>query len=270
MVTEQIHELGLDGITWNGNMRSSIDAARVAACAASLDLHGQLVPIRVYRNGNGYEGQDGLHRCLAAQKLGWKTIKAVIDDRTLSEADGIETQWAINCVRTEVSLLDRARSIAKQIELTKRSPSEVGKRLRLSASTITKLLVIPNLPRSILDLISVGRIGLNAAYELSKVTDLERQAELARDVANGLLTRDGVATAVKRIKRPAAKASGPAVKRAVVLLGSGRSLTVAGEQLDFESFIDSCEIALAKAKKARRQSVSFQTFLKVARDQAKG
>jgi len=269
MVDERIHEIPLDAISLKGHIRSTIDESRVDLVASSFAIHGQLEPVRVLQKENGYEVLDGMHRCLAGKKRGWERIKAVFDERELSEVDSIETQLVLNTVRTDVSIPDRARNIAKLMEITNRSAAETASRLQISETTTTKLLAILKLPDPILDQVGT-RIGLNAAYELAKVTDPEQQAKLAREIVDGRLTRDGVVFAVKRIKQPAAKATGPAVKRAVLSLGTGRSITVADDQVDFDSFITSCEAAIAKAKKARAQSLSFQTFLKVARDQAKG
>jgi ParB/RepB/Spo0J family partition protein len=270
MATAQVQEIPLGAIRWDKNIRSSIDESRVNIYASSLHIHGQLVPIRVCHAAHGYDGQDGMHRWLAAQKLGWTTLNAIIEERTLSEAEDIETQLVANSIRTDVSIPDRARNIAKLLRLSGHSAAEVARRLQLSETTITKLLTILKLPEAILEQVGAGLIGLNAAYEIAKVSDVERQAALANEVVQGRLQRDGVARTAKRLQKPGQLASAPAAKRAVVTLDNGRSITVTGEPLDFEGFISSCEAALVKAKKARAQALSFSTFLKVTRDQARG
>jgi hypothetical protein len=123
------------------------------------------------------------------------------------------------------------------------------------------------LPDSILKDLEEGRIAASTAYELTKIDDPDRQSAMAIEAASGRLTRVAATKAVRKARGPSSK-DGPDVRRASLNLEEGGTLVIQGPKLGYDEFVAACEFALAKAKKARSQRLSFRTFLKVARDQA--
>jgi hypothetical protein len=78
------------------------------------------------------------------------------------------------------------------MELAQWNASQAAKELGFSAATVTRLLALLALPNSIVEQVQAGRIPASAAYELARIEDPARQAELAGQLAQGQLTRDGL------------------------------------------------------------------------------
>lgn len=55
--------------------RKTLEEARVAALAEDMLEHGQLTPIRVRADGDGYVLIEGLHRLEALKALGEETVE---------------------------------------------------------------------------------------------------------------------------------------------------------------------------------------------------
>lgn len=247
-------------------LRQQRDPASFAALKESIATSGLLVPPLVFPDGDQLEVFDGNGRIQACAELGIESIPVLVADRAFHEAEALEKAILTNSQRESLNPVDYARSVHRLMELKRLNVSQAAQRLGCSASAVTKLLAVLDRPAEVLDLIASRKIPLTAAYSLEKVGDPNREVELARQLASGALTRDGLSKAAKRRRKPSTSA--PKSKRALVKLGPGISLTVAGHRLDFDSFIATCESALVKAKRARTQNLTFETFLKVAHDQA--
>ncbi len=111
----QIASILVSDITVSSRLRSASDD-KVAAMAGSMDELGLQTPIDVYCDeGGNLALVVGLHRLLAAKKLGWKEIQARV--LTLDHVD--RQLWEIdeNLMRAELSLMERADHHAKRKRL---------------------------------------------------------------------------------------------------------------------------------------------------------
>ena len=111
----QIASILVSEITVSSRLRSAGDD-QVAALASSMDQLGLQIPIDVYCNECGNLALvAGLHRLLAARKLGWDQIRA----RVLQLDDVNRQLWEIdeNLMRAELSPLERADHHAKRKRL---------------------------------------------------------------------------------------------------------------------------------------------------------
>jgi hypothetical protein len=139
----------------------------------------------------------------------------------------------------------------------------------MNPAAVTKALSLRQLPDWIREKISAGVISAGAGYELARIKDPEVQAELARQVASGALSRDGLVAMVKGRKR-GAKKSGPSGTRVAAMLDSNRTITLSGNGMDsIEVLIQWLDELLAKARKARPQNLALGTFINMLRDQSK-
>lgn len=267
MKAEQLVQLPLDRVICRKQAREQFDDGPIDELAATLKTVGQLLPIRVYREGEEFVVVDGERRLRAARKAGFGSIAAVVEDKSLSSPEILERQLVANAQRVDLQPLEKARAIAHLLKETGIGAQEAAARLGTSPASVSRLLALLTLPDTVLIDLEAGRIAASTAYELAKIDDPARQAAMARDAAEGRLTRETATKAARRAKVRSVPDE-PAVKRAALSLEEGRSLVVQGPQLDYEEFLAACEAALAKAKKARSQRLSFRTFLKVARDQA--
>ncbi|MGH7027340.1 ParB/RepB/Spo0J family partition protein [Brevundimonas sp.] len=114
-VARTIYVVDIDQIDPRGGLRP-LNQAWVEALAALMKRDGQDEPIEIYRTkGGGFGMTAGRHRLAAATLLGWKQIDADIQDRNALDRQAREI--GENLFRQELSPLDRAAFVAKQIEI---------------------------------------------------------------------------------------------------------------------------------------------------------
>jgi ParB family chromosome partitioning protein len=268
MSPEIIQAVPLEEIELVPLLRKSIDQESLAGIVQSLREVGLLYPPRLIRRGDKYVPGDGYHRILAAHKLGWKTIPAIIEEKPLTEGEMIQKGFIANSHRIQNTYMEQAEGIGRLMVVTGWNATTVAAKLGLSNATVSRLLSLLELPEPIRERVHRGDISLSAACELAKVEDGEAQASLAGQVAAGKLSRDALAGSVKSRKRAASTPATTAPSRVTAKLGGGRTVSVVGDSLDLEGFIEMLEEVLTKARKARTQGIEVGTFAKMLRDQA--
>ena len=268
MSPEIIQAVPLKNIELVPLLRKSINEESLAGLIQSIREVGLLYPPRLTPQGDKFLPADGYHRILAAMKLGWAEIPAIIEAKPLSEGEMIQRGFIANSQRVENSHLEKAEGIARLMVVTGWNASTVAEKLGLSNATVSRLLSLLELPEPIRERVHRGDIALSAACELARVEDGETQASLAGQVAAGKLSRDALAGSVKSQKRAASAPATTAPSRVTAKLGGGRTVSVVGDTLDLEGFIEMLEEVLTKARKARTQGIEVGTFAKMLRDQA--
>ena len=98
--------------------------------------------------------------------------------------------------------------------------------------------------------------------------DPAMQAELAGRLAEGKITRDGVAGSRKVARRQTNGRPQTGSKRATAILGSGRAVTVCTSGDTLDDFIAALEEALARARAGRKKGFTLGTLLRQLCDQA--
>jgi len=83
MSSEAIQYLDLDKVRHSPQVREHFDDREITALALSIRAVGQLMPIRVRRDGESFPVVDGARRTLAMRKLGSPTIAAIVEDKDL-------------------------------------------------------------------------------------------------------------------------------------------------------------------------------------------
>ena len=269
MMTEQkLEDIDVDLFISLPQVRAGLDPAKVTQMAHSIAAVGQLHPILARRVGDKFTPVDGHYRLAAKIEAGHKTITALIEERNLDAGQVIEQQLISNCLREGLTDLEIARGIREHMQQTGCKASQTASRLAFSNSKVSNLLSMLTLSPPILDEVAKGRISTSAAVELSRVQDLTQQAELARRLLDGQLTRDEVAGQRKKAGKPDSGAD-RSPSRATAILGQGRSISVTCTGLTLESMISLVEEFLAKARRERTRGTELPTFLSLLRDQAK-
>jgi ParB family chromosome partitioning protein len=212
---------------------------------------------------------DGYHRYAAAVKAKWKMLATMVEQRELCEGEILQRQLIVNCLREDLSPLEKAAGMQRLMELTEWPANRVAAELGFSPATVTRLLALLSLPESIIGQVQTGKIPASAAYELARIDDPVRQAELAGQLAAGELTRDGLSGAQKAARKKPDGNGGTQAVRATAQLGADRSVTVSGPSLTLDGLIQILEELLAKARRERTRGVELSTFVKVLRDQAR-
>lgn len=110
----------------------------------SLDERGQEVPIKVrpIENGNRFQVIIGRRRCAAARRLGWTSIKGMIQDT--SDLEALSAMITENSERRETSYIGRAR-LCQRVVQSGISQRDVAKAMGCSQPHISQMLRSYNL-----------------------------------------------------------------------------------------------------------------------------
>ncbi|MCP9801793.1 ParB/RepB/Spo0J family partition protein [Synechococcus sp. RedBA-s] len=262
----QLQVIALADIEHTPQVRQRFDEEAIQSLAESIAETGLQEPPTVYREGHKFRIIGGERRVLAFECRGELNIEARVVDAPTSGAELIVRQLVSNSQRVDLNPVERAHAIQALLDHGL-SPQDVGRKLGCTPSQITKSLAVLKLPPQLQTEIAAGRLSADSAYLLSRVEDHKRQAVLAAEVLGKTLPRDGLARKLKRIiGSEAERKNGPS--RVTAILGNGRSVTLAGKGLSLDAVIELLEQLLTRAKRAKSQSLSLETFARAMRDQA--
>lgn len=114
-IARTIYLVDIDKIDPKGGLRP-LNEPWVEALAALMARDGQTDPIEIYpKKSGGFGMTAGRHRLAAARLLGWRQIDADVQDR--KDLDRQAREVSENLFRQELSPLDRAAFVAKQVEI---------------------------------------------------------------------------------------------------------------------------------------------------------
>ena len=249
-------------------VRKAFDPAVLAAMAQTMRQLGVQLPVRVRRDGENLVVVDGEMRVRAAALAGLATVPVVVLPGTPDEAEVLLRQLVANVHRSELKPVERAEGVRQLIAATGWTAAEAADHLGLSAASVSRSLALLGLPEAIRRQVDQGTLAASAAYELAQVADPAAQAELAAQLAAGVITRDGARGRRRAPATPATPAARPP-GRVTAVLDGGRSLTLTGPCDGIEGLIAALERLLAKARKARPQALSLPTFLQMLKDEAR-
>lgn len=185
-----LKELPLSSIRANPYQpRTRLDENALAELAASIEASGLLQPVVVRPKNGAYELIAGERRWRAVQRLGWKTVPAVIkdvDNQTLLTLALIE-----NLQRHDLSAIDEALGYQRLMDEFKVPQIEVARIVGRNRSTVANLLRLLRLPAEVQTLIHEGKLSEGHGRALVSLDDGKAMAELAREtVERGLSVRD--------------------------------------------------------------------------------
>jgi len=270
MRQEVIQYLPTDKIECESQIRDEFPEQQLIGLARSMQEIGLQQPIRIRRDGERLVVVDGERRLRAARLAKWKEIAAIIEEKPLCEGEVVHRQLISVLQRADVSPTGRARALQRLIEATGWPVKQAAEKCGLSNGTAAKLMAVLNLPEALRKQVDAGDIPMSGAYELARVADPAKQAELAQQVVEGQLTRDALSGAVKAEANGTCQKPSSQVKRITAALGEGETVSIAGPALTLERVIAVCEELLAKARRARTRGVDLKGFAKLVRNGAMG
>ncbi|MBC7817332.1 MAG: ParB/RepB/Spo0J family partition protein [Planctomycetaceae bacterium] len=264
---EQIQYLPIDRIVAEQQARETFGEDSLHGLMLSLREVGQLVPLRVRKAGDKFVIVDGERRYRAARKLGLSTLAAIVEAKDVAEGEVLQKQLISNVQRDDLLPLEKAKAIRRLMDVTKWTASAAASKLGISNANLSRLLALLELPEDIQARVASGAIPASSAYQLAKVGDPAKQAELAQQVASGL-TRDALVGARKAASRTKDEASAKSVSRVTAMLGVNKSVTVSGQSLSLDDFVALLEECLAKVRVSRTKGHSLSTFIRICKDTA--
>ena len=165
--------------------------AALSVLMESIRTHGILSPLLARPKGESYELVSGHRRCLAAQRLGLKTIPVLVREMTDDEA--VILMVDSNLQRENLLPSEKAFAYKMKLEAMKRqgmrtdlTSDRVGPKLAIreiskdyhdSQTQVKRYIRLTNLVPPLLQMVDDGRIAFSPAVELSYLTK-EEQAEL--------------------------------------------------------------------------------------------
>lgn len=192
-----VRQIAVDRITPNPKQpRIAADPAALDDLTASIREHGVLQPILVRPLERGrYEIVAGERRWRAVTALALALIPAIIEE--MSDEQAIEIAVIENLQRENLSPLDEAAIFARMTSELGYSIRKLANRLGKDKGYIENRLRLVAAPADVRALVAERSDTISHAYELMKIDDPARRAELAAQIARGELSLARLKEAVR-------------------------------------------------------------------------
>ena len=197
--------------------RTRLDEPALVELTASIEASGLLQPVVVRPRDGGFELIAGERRWRAAQRLGWRTVPAVVkeaDNQTLLTLALIE-----NLQRHDLSPVDEALGYQRLIDEFKVPQAEVARMVGRSRPTVANLLRLLRLPDDVRALVHEGRLSEGHARALLALDDAAAASALAKEAAEQEMS----------VRDPEARVRGDAPAPGTTLAARGLRLRKARE-----------------------------------------
>ena len=160
------------------------DYGAVPELIDSIRKVGLLQPVLVRVNKDEqFEIVSGCRRYTACKALGFKKITCVIIEATEKEA--FEISLIENIQRSSLEPLEEARAFRKYVLYTGWGGiSELASKIGRSHSYIVKHIMLLDLPRDVLTLITSQELNASTAQELFPIKNYSKQSEVAKMIVN--------------------------------------------------------------------------------------
>lgn len=215
-----VQEIELSKIQNNKlNPRLDIDPQEIDELIQSIRTVGILQPIIVRPIGSGkFEIVVGQRRFIAANKIGMKTIPAVV--REYSDDEVVELNLVENIQRAELSAVEKGRSCKELMEKYPRlypNIDAVALKIGVSGTTLRSWLQLVEAPIEIQKMVApspkigvpreTGKIDWDTAVSITRRIDSkERQVEVAKEIARKPIyrreAREVISRAAKEPEKP--------------------------------------------------------------------
>lgn len=169
--------------------RTTFPEQALEELAASIREKGLLQPLLVRRQGDRYELIAGERRLRAAQLAGLREVPIIVRD--VGDEDSLELALIENLQRENLNPLEEAKAFQRLADEFGLTQEEIASRVGKQRSTVANAVRLLSLPQEVREKIESGVISAGHARALLGLTSAQKQADLARSVAeNRLSVRD--------------------------------------------------------------------------------
>ena len=194
-------ELPLSQIKPNPHQpRKSFDEKSLAELADSLKRHGQIQPIVVVEDIDGYLLVAGERRWRASKLAKLKTIKAVVAN--IDEDQMRQHALVENIQRDELNPMELAHAYEELLKVHDLTHDELSGMIHKSRTQITNTLRLLQLGKKAQKMLSEGKITAGHAKMLVGLDEKEQNMMVDSIIGQKLSVRD-VETMTKQMKNPA-------------------------------------------------------------------
>lgn len=184
--------------------RQSFKEQELQELADSIKEKGILTPLLVTKAGNSYRLIAGERRWRAAQKAGLKRVPVVVRETTPVES--LELALIENIHRSDLNPIEEALAYSRWLEDSQDTQDALAKRLGRDRSTITNMLRLLRLPKSIQEDLLEERLTMGHARVLAGLKSPDEQMRLRdRIIKKGLSVRQAEAQVKKEKSTEASK-----------------------------------------------------------------
>ncbi len=159
--------LSLIDLPASTNSRIDLDRDRITDLAQSLQSVGQLHAVTLRPHGDRYQLIAGHRRALAAKRLNWTHIHALVLTLTDHQAD--TARLAENALREQLTPIDEAAQLHDMINAHPDGVDGVALALGRSATWILNRLDLLTMPDALQRAIHTGSISIAAATRLARI-----------------------------------------------------------------------------------------------------
>ena len=169
--------------------RREFDEEALQALAESMKGAGVLQPLLVIEKNGRYQIIAGERRFRAARMAGLDSVPCIVRDFTPEEQ--MEAALIENIQREDLNPMEEAAAVRQLMDACGYTQETAAKRLGKSRPAVANLLRLLNLPESIRQAVSAGRLSAGHARVLAGVEGEARQLALAeRTMRDGLSVRE--------------------------------------------------------------------------------
>ena len=169
--------------------RTKVDEEKLSELSASIKEKGIIQPVVVRQVGEEFELVAGERRLLAAKRLGWEEIPAVMVGK-LSKEDMLELSLIENLQREDLNPLDTAKGYKRLLEECQLTQAEVAQKIGKDRSSVANTMRILGLPEEVQKLIGEGRLSEGHARAILSISGEKEQIAMSRRVVKeGLSVR---------------------------------------------------------------------------------
>lgn len=179
--------------------RSKFDPASIAELAQSIQEAGILQPIVVVPNEDHYTIIVGERRWRAAQKLGLKTLPAII--RHMTEEQQLEAALVENVQREDLNPLEIATAYQKMTEDLHLTQEQVAQKVGKDRASIANYIRLLKLPQRVQNMVAEDKLSMGHARTLLSLDDPALQIQTALRIYEKDLSVRAVESIVKRLKK---------------------------------------------------------------------
>lgn len=169
--------------------RTKMNEEKLSNLTASIKEKGIIQPVVVREVGDQFELVAGERRFVAAQKLGWEKIPAIIVGG-LSKEEMLELSLIENLQREDLNPIDTAEGYRRLLEECHLSQQQLAQRVGKDRSSVANTLRLLGLPEEVKKFISSGELSEGHARAILSLSSEKEKIDLSRRVVkDGLSVR---------------------------------------------------------------------------------
>jgi len=210
---------------------------------------------------------DGHRRLAGLELLGQVEVEVFVTDQELDDKAVLEVGLTTAIHRADLSGFDKFQACVRLLELNPGwQNQDLARCVKLDPSTVTRLLSPSKCVAEVIQALRENKIAISDAYEISKQEDREGQLKLLA-LKNAGASREVLAVQGRK-QRAADK---PAVRtgKIKIVLTSGPTVTISGNDLSLDDAIEAVNEAHKEMRKGRDQGLDAKTLVAVCRDKAR-